>query len=131
MPHWIWPTMIALVVIDTVVAFVIVRRRFSASVVHDGSVDSARVHQVGKMVNDRLVAHMQSSWNGANAELPEALRRSVEITRGVAGDSGITLDEAGLRLVVTSIVVVHKLASRRAVARAFKSLDAETKHAAA
>jgi len=60
MPHWIWPTMIALVVMDTVVAFVILLRRFSASMVHDGSVDFARVHQVGKMVNDRLVAHMQS-----------------------------------------------------------------------
>ena len=130
MPHWIWPTMIALVVMDTVVAFVIVRRRFRASVAA-GGVDFARVHQVGKIVNDRLVAHMQSAWNGTSAELPEALRRAVEITGGVASDNGITLDESGLRLVVTSIVVVHKLASRRAVARAFKALDADAKHAAA
>ena len=131
MPHWIWPTMIALVVMDTLVAFVILRGRFKASLANGGGVDFARVHQVGRIVNDRLVAHMQSSWNGATAELPEALRRAVEIARDAAGANGITLDESGLRLVVSSIVVVHKLASRRAVARAFKTLDGAGNVAAA
>jgi hypothetical protein len=131
MPHWIWPTMIALVVMDTLVAFLILRRRWNASVAQGGAIDFARVHQVGRIVNDRLVAHMQSSWNGHASELPEALRRAVEITRRLAAENSMTLDEGGVRLVVTSIVVVHKLATRGQVAQAFKMLDAGGKTAAA
>jgi hypothetical protein len=131
MPHWIWPTMIALVVMDTTVAFFILRRRWKQATASGGGIDFARVHQVGKLVNDRIVAYLQSSWNGQASELPEALRRAVEMARGHAAENGITLDDSGLRLVVTSIVVVHKIASRGQVARAFKALDAGTRTAAA
>jgi len=131
MPHWIWPTMIALVVMDTAVAFVILRRRWEKVTASGGGIDFARVHQVGKLVNDRIVAYLQSSWNGQANELPEALRRAVEMTSGHAAQNGITLDESGLRLVVTSIAVVHKIASRGQVARAFKVLDAGNRTAAA
>ena len=131
MPHWIWPTMIALVVMDTTVAFVILRRRWKKTTASSGGIDFARVHQVGKLVNDRIVAYLQSSWNGQANELPEALRRAVEMTREHAAGNGITLDDSGLRLVVTSIAVVHKIASRGQVARAFKALDAGNRTAAA
>lgn len=130
MPHWMWPLMIVLVVMDATIVFVVMRRRMAVSMKEAG-VDFARIHQVGRLVNERLVAHMQSSWSGQPSDLPEALRGAVEITRRTAAENAITLDDATLRLVVTSVVCVKKLVSRGEVTRAFKVLDGTSRTAAA
>jgi ABC-type branched-subunit amino acid transport system ATPase component len=129
MPNWIWPLMLGLVVLDALVVFVFLRRRMAATFESAG-IDFARIHQVGRLVDERLAAHMQSSWSGQSADLPQALRRAMEIARGIAGEHAIVLDEPSLRLVVTGAVCGRKLASRGQVARAFAVLDAQNSAAA-
>ena len=129
MPHWMWFLIAVMVVVAAAVLVVLLRRR-GASALTAGTLDFARVHQLARAVESRLVEHMQAAWSGRSEDLPQALRGALEIARRTAHEQLVPLDETGLRLVVTTTVCGHKLASRAEVARALASLDAGGRSAA-
>ena len=123
MPDWLWIAIAVMVAVDAAVLVVLLRRRRAVALTR-GTLDFARVHQLTKAVESRLLDHMQARYDGRAEHLPAALQGALEIARRTAHEQLVPLDEAGLRLVVTTTVCGHKLASRAEVARALASLDA-------
>lgn len=121
MPQWMGLLIVVMVVVDVAVLVLIFRRRGKPAL-GQAAVDFARIHQLTRAAEERMVGHFEASYSGNPEQLPEALREAVEIARQTARDQLVPLDDEGLRLVVTATVTAHKFATRAEVAKAFASL---------
>lgn len=129
MPRWMGLLIVIMLVVDVGVLFLILRRR-SRPALGQAAVDFARIHQLTRASEERIVGHFEASYGGRPEQLPEALGGAIEIARQIARDQLVPLDEEGLRLVVTATVTARKFASRAEVAKAFAAL-APASHSAA
>ena len=129
MPQWMALLIGVMVVVDVAVVVLLLRRR-SRPALGPAAVDFARIHQLTRAAEERIVGHFQASYSGSPDQLPEALRGAIEIARRTASEQLMPLDDEGLRLVVTTTVTAHKFASRADVARALAALDQARRPAA-
>ena len=129
MPQWMALLIAVMVVVDIAVLVLLLRRRAKPALGR-AAVDFARIHQLTRAAEERIVGHLQANYGGNPAQLPEALRGAVEIARTTAGEQLMPLDNDGLRLVVTTTVCAHKFASRAEVAKAFATLEPAGRSAA-
>jgi len=120
-PQWMGLLIVVMLVVDVAVLVLILRRRGKPAL-GQAVVDFARIHQLTRAAEERMVGHFEASYGGNPDQLPEALRGAVEIARQIAREQLVPLDEDGLRLVVTATVTAHKFASRAEVAKAFANL---------
>ncbi len=129
MPQWMGLLIVIMLVVDVAVLILILRRRRKPAL-GQAAVDFARIHQLTRASEERVVGHFEASYGGRPEQLPEALRGAVEIARQTAHEQLVPLDEEGLRLVVTAIVTARKFAIRADVAKAFASLAPANRSAA-
>lgn len=123
MPVWFWVVVAASVVGEVVALWIVLQRvRAGQGVLAD--LDFGALREVSEAVDQCVTEHMQSSYGGDPAQLPEALRTLLPKVREVVRVSGITLDERGVRLLLTNAVAGHRLARRGEVLRALDDIAA-------
>jgi len=128
-PQWMALLIAVMVVVDIAVLVLLLRRR-ARPALGQAAVDFARIHQLTRAAEERIVGHFQTNYSGTVDQLPESLRRAIEIARQTASEQLMPLDNEGLRLVVTTTVCAHKFASRAEVAKAFAALESARRSAA-
>jgi len=112
---------VMMVAVDVAVLLLILRRR-SKPALGQATVDFARIHQLTRAAEERMVDYLAENYSGNAEQLPVALRGAIEIARQTAREQLVPLDDEGLRLVVTTTVCAHKIASRADVAKALATL---------
>jgi hypothetical protein len=120
-PHWLAFLIVVMVVVDVVVVLLFLRRRRRPAL-GQATVDFARIHQLTRASEERMVGYFEANYSGRADQLPQALNGAVEIARQTAREQLVPLDEEALRLVVTTIVTARRIASRAEVAKAFAAL---------
>ena len=129
MPQWMALLIAVMVVVDIAVLVVLLRRRAKPALGR-AAVDFARIHQLTRAAEERIVGHLQANYGGNTDQLPGVLQGAIEIARRTASEQLMPLDDEGLRLVVTTTVCAHKFASRAEVAKAFATLEPAGRSAA-
>lgn len=121
MPQWMGLLIVMMVAVDVAVLLLILRRR-SKPALGQATVDFARIHQLTRAAEERMVDYLAENYSGNAEQLPVALRGAIEIARQTAREQLVPLDDEGLRLVVTTTVCAHKFASRAEVTKALATL---------
>jgi hypothetical protein len=128
MPPWLWPLILLLILSDVFVILFLLNRRARLALGGSGGdprLDIARLRRLGEKAQERIVRHMESSYSGNVEDLPRALEGALAIARQIAQEELITLDDHGLRVMVTASVCGRHLAPRDAVVRALAKLPAQ------
>jgi hypothetical protein len=120
---------VMMVAVDVAVLLLILRRR-SKPALGQATVDFARIHQLTRAAEERMVDYIHANYSGNAEQLPGALGGAIEIARQTAREQLVPLDDEGLRLVVTTTVCAHKFASRAEVAKALTALVPSARPAA-
>jgi hypothetical protein len=128
-PHWLGFLIVVMVVVDVAVVLLILRRR-GRPALGQAAVDFARIHQLTRASEERMVGYLEANYSRRPDQLPQALQGALDIARQTAREQLVPLDEDGLRLVVTTIVCARKIASRAEVAKALATLPAAGQTAA-
>jgi hypothetical protein len=121
MPAWFW-IVVAVSVVGEVVALWLVLQRVRAGQGVLADLDFGTLREVSEAIDQCVTEHMRSSYGGDPTQLAAALRGLLPKVREVVRVSGVTLDERGMRLLVTNAVAGHRLARRGEVLRALDDI---------
>lgn len=130
MPVWFW-IVVGVSLIGEVVAVWLVLKSVRAAQGALGNLDFGAVRELSEAIDECVTEHMSASYDGEPSHLADALRTLLPKVREVVRNTGITLDERGVRLLVTNALAGHKLARRGEVLRALDDVAAPDQATAA
>jgi hypothetical protein len=130
MPVWFW-IVVGVSLIGEVVAVWLVLKSVRAAQGALADLDFGALRELSEQIDQCVDEHMSAAYDGEPNHLADALRTLLPKVREVVHGTGITLDERGIRLLVTNAVAGHKLARRTEVLRALDDVAAPDQATAA
>lgn len=114
MASWIWPAVAALVVLDLVITFFVLRRVL-ARFEHPRVLDFAQLRPLSDAIHERVGQHLRNYPDGHPDQLPALLASLMPELREIALQRGLTADDDTLKAALVVSVSAHGLANPRQV----------------
>jgi hypothetical protein len=118
MPEWLWMAVVAMFVVDAVVLVLVMKQRAQRT-----GFDLGKLHEMSKLVHDRIGEHLRANYSGNVDDLPRALRGLMPVVEQTLRGHGQQWDDATVRQLVTMSVAGHRFATRKQVEQAMTELD--------
>ena len=118
MPEWLWIAVVAMFVVDAVVLMLVIRQRAKSA-----GFDLAKLHEMSKLVHERIGEHLRANYSGNVDDLPRALRGLMPVVEQTLRGHGQQWDDTTLRQLVTMSVAGHRFATRKQVEDAMTELQ--------
>jgi len=117
MPEWLWLAVVAMFVVDAVVLVLVIRQRAKRA-----GFDLAKMHEMSKLVHERIGEHLRANYSGNVDDLPRALSGLMPVVEQTLHGHGQQWDDTTLRQLVTLSVTGHRFATRKQVESAMADL---------
>lgn len=111
MASWFWPALVAFIVIDLTITFLVLRH-----VIHKerpAGLDFAQLRPLSDAIHDRVGEHLHTHYDGRPDQLPRVLGMLLPELRDIVRQRGLTADDDTLRAALLVAVSAHGLANPR------------------
>jgi len=112
MASWFWPAMIAFIVVDLAITFLVLRHVIH-KVERPGGLDFAQLRPLSDAIHERVGEHLRTHYDGRPEQLPKVLGMLLPELRDMVRQRGLTADDDTLRAALLVAVSSHGLANPR------------------